>query len=55
MVRCTVCASSCRLQNVAIYIIESHEDFAGETLIEPHLAKHIETTTVKKFMTHLRK
>ena len=28
-------------QNVAIHIIESHENFAGETLIEPHyLAQH---------------
>lgn len=28
-------------QNVAIRIIESHENFAGETLIEPHyLAQH---------------
>lgn len=32
-------------QNVAIYIIESHENFAGETLIEPHyLAQHPPTT-----------
>ena len=28
-------------QNVVIRIIESHENFAGETLIEPHyLAQH---------------
>ena len=32
-------------QNVAIHIIESHENFAGETLIEPHyLAQHPPTT-----------
>ena len=43
--RCTVCTSSCRPSNVAIHIIESHENFAGETLIEPHyLAQHLPTT-----------
>lgn len=32
-------------QNVGIYIIESHENFARETLIEPHyLAQHPPTT-----------
>ena len=32
-------------QNVAIHIIESYENFAGETLIEPHyLAQHPPTT-----------
>ena len=32
-------------QNVAIHIIESHKNFAGETLIEPHfLAQHPPTT-----------
>ena len=32
-------------QNVAIHIIESHENFAGETLIEPHyLTQHPPTT-----------
>ena len=32
-------------QNVAILITESHENFAGETLIEPHyLAQHSPTT-----------
>ena len=32
-------------ENVAIAIIESHENFAGETLIEPHyLAQHPPTT-----------
>ena len=32
-------------QNVAIHIIESHENFAGETLIEPHyLAQHPSAT-----------
>ena len=32
-------------QNVAIHIIESHENLAGETLIEPrHLAQHPPTT-----------
>ena len=32
-------------QNVAIHIIGSHENFAGETLIEPHyLAQHPSTT-----------
>ena len=32
-------------QNVAIHIIESHENFAGETLIETHyLAQHPPTT-----------
>ena len=32
-------------QNVAIHIKESHENFAGETLIEPHyLAQHSPTT-----------
>ena len=32
-------------QNVAIHITESHENLAGETLIEPHyLAQHPSTT-----------
>ena len=32
-------------ENVEIYIIESHENLAGETLIEPHyLAQHPSTT-----------
>ena len=32
-------------QNAAIHIIESHENLAGETLIEPHyLAQHPSTT-----------
>jgi len=32
-------------QNVGIYIIESHENFAWVTLIEPHqLAQHPPTT-----------
>ena len=31
-------------QNIAIHIMESHENFAGETLIEPHLAQHPPTT-----------
>ena len=32
-------------QNVAIHIVESHENCAGETLIEPHnLAQHPPTT-----------
>ena len=32
-------------QNVAIHIIESHENFAGESLIQPHyLAQHPPTT-----------
>jgi len=32
-------------QNVGIYIVESHENFAWETLIEPHyLAQHPPTT-----------
>ena len=32
-------------QNVAIHIIECHENLAGETLIEPHyLARHPSTT-----------
>ena len=32
-------------QNVAIHIIESHENFAGKTLVEPHhLARHPQTT-----------
>ena len=37
-------------QNVAIHIIESHENVAGETLIEPHyLAQHPPTT----YLVHL--
>ena len=33
-------------QNVAIHIIESHENFAGESLIQPHyLAQHPPTTS----------
>ena len=32
-------------QNAAIHITESHENLAGETLIEPHyLAQHPSTT-----------
>ena len=32
-------------QNAAIHIIESHQNLAGETLIEPHyLAQHPSTT-----------
>ena len=35
--RCTVADR----QNAAIHIVECHENFAGETLIEPHyLAQH---------------
>lgn len=38
-------------QNVAIHIIESHENFSGETLIEPHyLAQHPPTTI---YLDHL--
>ena len=41
MVQCTV--ADC--QNAAIHIIESHENLAGETFIEPHyLAQHPSTT-----------
>ena len=33
-------------QNVAIHIIESHENFAGETLIEPHYLAQDPPTTI---------
>jgi len=40
---CVQAVADC--QNVGIYIIESHENFAGETLIEPHyVAQHPPTT-----------
>ena len=43
--QCTVCTSSSDCQNIAIHIIESHENFAGETLIElHHLAQYSPTT-----------
>ena len=36
-------------QNVAIHVIESHDHFAGETLIEPHyLAPHPPTTILRQ-------
>ena len=39
------------LQTVKIYIIESRENFAGETLIEPHyLAQHPPTTILRKHL-----
>ena len=38
-------------QNVAIHIIESRENFAGETLIEPHcLAQHPPTTILRQHL-----
>ena len=38
-------------QNVAIHIIESQENFAGETLIEPHyLAQHPPTTILRQHL-----
>ena len=38
-------------QNVAIHVIESHENFVGETWIEPHyLAQHPPTTI---YLSHL--
>ena len=41
-------------QNVAIHIIESHENFAGETLIEPHhLAQHSPTTIYLRHLDEL--
>ena len=44
-------------QNVAIHIIESRENFPGETLIFSATStnNNIETTPFKKFMTNLRK
>ena len=46
MVQCTVCTSSCRLSKCSniIHIIESQENLARETLIEPHyVAQHPST------------
>ena len=40
-------------QNVGIYIIESHENFAIETLIEPHLAHHPPTTIYLRHLNEL--
>ena len=38
-------------QNVAIHIIESHENLAGETLIEPHHLAQRPSTTI--YLGHL--
>ena len=38
-------------QNVAIHIIESHENLAGETLIEPHYLAQRPSTTI--YLGHL--
>ena len=38
-------------QNVAIRIIESHQNFAGETLIEPHYLVQNPATTI--YLGHL--
>ena len=38
-------------QNVGIHIIESHENLAGETLIEPHYLGHHPSTTI--YLGHL--
>ena len=41
-------------QNVANHIIESPENFAGETLIEPHyLAQHPPTTILIKHLLRI--
>ena len=41
-------------QNVAIHIIDSHENFAGETLIESHyLAQHPPTTIYLGYLDEL--
>ena len=38
-------------QNAAIHIVESHENLAGENLIEPHyLEQHLSTTI---YLVHL--
>ena len=38
-------------QNVAIHITESHENFAGETLTEPHyLAQHPPATILRQHL-----
>ena len=38
-------------QNAAIHIIESHENLAGETLIEPHYLSQHPSTTI--YLGHL--
>ena len=38
-------------KNVVIHIIESHENLAGETLIEPHYLGHHPSTTI--YLGHL--
>jgi len=42
----TWCDAVADCQNVAVHIIESNENFAGETLIEPH---YLAPTSNNKF------
>ena len=42
-------------QNVVIHIIESHENFTGETLIEPHYLTQHPPTTCDMWFSCIRK